>query len=545
MPDESFKDELLLVSIRSFVFCGAHGCEFCNACYSDHRFTNNVQIMGKLHAAFPDFSEAQFMDRPPISYVFENIVDRTPRKAKGSLVYECQEHHTPNCSSCFHWAAMAVKNIKLQAKSKNSKVIPIDISREEKLEFLRSMGVDLLPSTRLSQDALEKKFRSAIDASQSFSTLIPEPPFDPSTLSLWSKKTEKPLVDMVRRKNMREIFAGFQANIQLEGEKSALDRNAFMRIRQMIMTVAHDLDQGRETTLIQDKESKNAICIRVVEVRMLDDDTPVMIVLYRRGTRDSPSSEVVKWVEQVLESFRQIVATAEEQKFLLAILNTNARRLASTYAVKRHSSGLESAFALSFLLPVGPINQRDMGRLTQHTGCVVCGTKTNNRCSRCHAVEYCGAECQLVHWSEHKLACKSLQGGDWVEITFSMNTPRRRLLAAMGKNCITDLNVMSGLTKDSMKSKTYEDEPALPTNIHSQNLFLIKMQRGSDILIYDRTRSIEVYLYPELDPNGYEQTMSQMHTGQMGMKIYRWAKRVGENRLSVCLNKPPPKDPQW
>ncbi|KAJ3720026.1 hypothetical protein C8R42DRAFT_710715 [Lentinula raphanica] len=547
MRQESFEDELMLVGIGSFVFCGAHGCEFCNECFSDHRLTNNIQIMSKLHVAFPAFSEAQFMDRPPISYVFEKIVERTPRKSKGLLVYECQEHHTLDCSTCFDWAAIAVKNIKLQAKSKNSTVIPIDISREEKIELLRNMGVDLSPSTRLPQDALEKKFRSAIDASQSFSTLIPKPPFDPLTVSPWSKKTcKRPLLDLVRRGSMREMYAQLQANMQ--GKESAWDlyENPFMDIRQTMMTIADNLDQGYKTNLVQDKESKSAICIRVVEVRMINDDTPVMMVLYRRGTRDSPSFEIVKWVQQVMGApLRQIVATAEEQKLLLAILNANARRLSSTYSVKRHSSGLESAFALSFLLPVGPINQYDMGKLTHSSGCVVCGKKTNSKCSRCRAMEYCGVECQRAHWSEHKPTCNSLQGGEWVEIIFSVNTPEMRRLAAKGQGRIVSWNNMSGPTKDNLKSRPYEDDPVLPTNIHSQNPFLIKMQRGPAILIYDRTRSIEVFLCPENDLNGYEKTMSQMHTGQMGLKIYRWAKRTGEDRLSVCLNRPPPKDPQW
>ncbi|KAJ7525990.1 hypothetical protein O6H91_17G077000 [Diphasiastrum complanatum] len=40
--------------------------------------------------------------------------------------------------------------------------------------------------------------------------------------------------------------------------------------------------------------------------------------------------------------------------------------------------------------------------------CAVCQTPTKTRCSRCKAVRYCSATCQLQHWNQgHKLECKS------------------------------------------------------------------------------------------------------------------------------------------
>ncbi|KAJ3777401.1 hypothetical protein FB446DRAFT_681134 [Lentinula raphanica] len=555
MPDNSFDDDDDLVYAGSFVFCREHGCEFCNECFCDHRLTNNVQIMDELQAAFPSYSEAQFMDRPTISYVYDKGVERTPRKLLGSLKCECKKHHVLDCSTCFDWAAVAVEKIKLQAKQKNSKVIPIDISREEKVDFLRSMGLDLSPATRLPQDALEKKFRNAIDACQSFATLIPKLPFDPSTLPVWSKQTcKKPLLEVVNRGNIREAYATLQAKMQ--GKFSAWDlyENVFMDIRQTIMTLGNNIDNGRKTTIIQDQESKCAICMRVVDVRMLNEDTPVMIVLYRRGARDSPSFDTVKWVQEVMMTQQplggQIRATPEEQKLLLAVLNANARRLSPDYSVKRHSSGTEAPFALSFLLPIGPINQRDMGNLTHHTGCVVCGQKTRSKCSRCLAMEYCGAECQRAHWKEHKPTCNSLQGGEWIELVFSMNTPEMRSVAAQGGEMAFWNSMASGRAKDILNYKPLETEPAFPPNLHAQNPFLIKIQRGMHpglppMMIYDRTRTFQVFLCHETDSNGYGKTAAQMHTGQSGLKIYRWAKRTGENRLSVCLNRAPPKDPLW
>ncbi|KAJ4471599.1 hypothetical protein J3R30DRAFT_3527059 [Lentinula aciculospora] len=524
-------DELAVIG--SFVFCRAHGYKLC--------------------AAFPALTEAYFMDRPPISYVFEKTVPRTIGK---ELKYECKEHHESDCTRCFDWTATAVENIKQQAKLKNSKVMPVDISRKEKLQFLHSMGVDLPSTTRLSEDTIEKKFRGAIDDSQSFATLIARPPFDPSTLPLWSKNTCKTtLLEAVRRVNFEEAFAHSRA--RSAGKENAWDLfgNTFMDARQTIMGLADGLDKGVKTAMIQDKDTKYAICVRVVEVCMLNKETPVMVVLYCRGTRDAPAFDTLQWVQEVVSNRKspalKVTATPEEQKLLLAILNLNARRLSSAYPVKRNSSGTEATFALSFLLPLGPVNQQAIGKLTRHPGCVVCGKKTVSKCSRCLAMTYCGAECQRVHWKEHKPTCNSLHGGEWAEITFSMQPTEMRLAAAMGKKLfMATWNNMARPTMDNTNIKSYEDENPLPPNIHSLNPFLIKMQRGltsamPPIMIYDRTRSIEAYLCRDIDLEGYDKTMAQMHTGQRGLKIYRWVKRIGDDKLSVCLNRAPPKDPQW
>lgn len=127
---------------------------------------------------------------------------------------------------------------------------------------------------------------------------------------------------------------------------------------------------------------------------MLNEETPVMVVLCRRGTRNAPAFETIQWAQELMSNEQstllKVTATPEEQKFLIAVLNMNARRLSPAYSVKRTSSGSEATFALSFLLPLGPINQKDIGKLTHHTGCVVCGKKTVSKCSRCLSMEYCG-----------------------------------------------------------------------------------------------------------------------------------------------------------
>ncbi|KAJ3904158.1 hypothetical protein F5879DRAFT_881122 [Lentinula edodes] len=540
------------VYIGTYLFCRAHGCEFCNECCIDHRFTNNLRMMDKLHAAFPTFTETDFMNRPPISYILDKAVETKSSRPK-ERVYECREHNKTDCSICFDWAKLTIDNMKRQNKLKNSKAIAVDITRQEKMNFLHSMGIELLPSTRLPDDAIERKFRGAIDASQSFSKLIQKPPFNPSSFPLWSKKNaSKSLLDSVKRGNMMEAFANAQARSQ--GKENAWDmyENVFVDIRQTIMSLASGFDKGVISAIAQDKDYSYAICIRVVEVRQLDNGVPAIVVLYCRGTRDTPANDTIPWVQEVLSKsvsktvpLLQIVASLEEQKLLLAILNMNARRLSDQFSPNRSRS--EGPFGLSFLLPLAPLGQQDVGALTNHTGCTVCGKKTTSRCSQCLSAEYCGTECQKLHWKEHKSMCNSLKGGEWITVTFSMLPLETRLAAKKGEKLyFTLFNKSSGLSADANR-KVYDTDnpPPIPSNIHGDNSFLVKLQKGMSVIIYDRTRSLQAYLCSDVDPKGYEKAMAQMNTGPRGIKVYRWAKRIGDSQLSVCINKAPLIDPQW
>lgn len=124
---------------------------------------------------------------------------------------------------------------------------------------------------------------------------------------------------------------------------------------------------------------------------MLENDVPLLVVLYERGTRATPIQSTLSWIQEVITKTRnmpQITATLEEQVLLLTILNLNAKRLSANYDPKRKMA--EKTFKLSFLLPMGPLSQIDIGRLTHNTGCVLCGSKTTKRCTGCLAVEYCG-----------------------------------------------------------------------------------------------------------------------------------------------------------
>ena len=84
---------------------------------------------------------------------------------------------------------------------------------------------------------------------------------------------------------------------------------------------------------------------------------------------------------------------ALEAKLLMKILKLNAKLLPPDVEQKlggRKSPG-EQDFKFSFLLPISPLTQNDVGRLNLDLGCAQCGEKSVKRCSLCQSVRYCSA----------------------------------------------------------------------------------------------------------------------------------------------------------
>ncbi|KAJ3819436.1 hypothetical protein F5880DRAFT_1677314 [Lentinula raphanica] len=240
-----------------------------------------------------------------------------------------------------------------------------------------------------------------------------------------------------------------------------------MRFVLGIMTLSNNIDNGRKRTIIQDQEGKCTICFGGVSQKTSEPGT--FFLMYRRGTHDSPSFNTVKWVQEVMMTQEPLGgrfrATPEEQKLLLAVLNVNARRISRDYfvQVKQHLSGTEAPLALSFLLPIGPINQlvllwteckkqMDYG-LSAWLGNIV----------ELSLIPPEQIECQRPHWKEHKPTCNSLQGGEWIEL---------------GAKMAFWNSMASGPAKNILNYKPLKTEPAFLPNLHAQNPFLTRYKEG-------------------------------------------------------------------
>ncbi|KAL0570765.1 hypothetical protein V5O48_011193 [Marasmius crinis-equi] len=544
-----------LVVINGFVFCATHGSELCNKCYLDHRIRNNMRMKKQLAKAFPKASQQELEERPPLSNALAFAMDSGQKDQAGSPLFQCKLHNTTDCTICFNWTHMVIETIK--KASTLGTTIPIQATREDKLGFLASMGIELPPTTRLPEEAVDKKLKSAIDAAQYLSSVLNEVPVNPASFPLWNKSDpkNKPLLTAVRRGNPAEAFAVAAAG---GTNPHPLFQNAFIDVRQTLMSMGNAVDIGRKEMIMQDEGRDYAICLRVLEVRKIAEGVPMFVVTYGRGSHNQPLNATMEWISDVVSrsrgsgpgGFPQIVSTPAEQNLLLTILNANSKRLSADYAPVKRAS--EKTFMTSFLLPIGPLSQKDIGKLSNYSGCVVCGKKTVSKCSGCLSVEYCGPECQKVHWKEHKPMCKTLTGGTWrivningqaLELKIASMLSQGQPLQAWYMNNQNPIHP-STFDKDHKPFTTKgPNDTSIAPNIHGDKPFLIKIQCpahpqlrkiGGSMLIYDRQRSFQAHLSLVDDQDAYDEAMRQPEMGTK-LKIYRWAKRVGENQLSVWV----------
>ncbi|KAK0449821.1 uncharacterized protein EV420DRAFT_766086 [Desarmillaria tabescens] len=537
--------------LNRLMFCMAHGNELCNKCYCDHRMCNNLiaeSMEGTSGVAKRLIKDA---DRKPISDIFAlGAVKSGKKDADGYPSYKCKIHDTIDCPDCFDW----IKIIVAQSKKKDKGKVE---DRSQILGLLESMGVELPPTLKLPNDALEKKLASALSAAQEISTLG-KFPINPSKLPLW-KNQSKSAFDAMQRTSMAEAMRNYNARARGLPDPFALYSSAFIDARQTLRHLCRNLEDGMAVNILQDKDHNEVICIRVLDIYKLNDRTPLISLIYETASISTPINTTIDFVQNVISKRRsdgqmglpQIVCTPEEQALLRKLLFQNSQRLVPEYAP--HKERYEKTFKTSFLVPLGPPDQITIGKLSSNLGCEVCGEKTTSRCSQCQSVSYCGATCQKAHWKDHKNFCRSLKGGSWVQFHF---------VTAMkdinGKKLYTSYVNNQGIMNPTTVNP---DDDAPPSNVHGDKPFLIKIQKPltripglalSDdvnvppsLLIYDRQRSFRAHAIEADNPQAYSMAIREVLMGKTKVKIYRWAKRVGDFELSICLDRAPEPEPAW
>ncbi|KAJ7764899.1 hypothetical protein B0H16DRAFT_1413785 [Mycena metata] len=440
------------------------------------------------------------------------------------------------------------------------------LPREEILGLLSSLGVDLPPKTKLPDVELDKRLSKALDGAQYLSRVAPTLPFDPAIYSSWIRgKSNKTLVEAMRRHNVGEATM-VDAN-QRKGMDSpfpALYSNAFMDLRETLPAIGHACDKGMVPIVLQDKGEMSGICMRVLEVRKFDDQTPILIVVFQHDVKDNLSPGSFAWISSYVSSgsgspLVTITATVQEQHLLLRILNNNKKRLSSSYKPKRAPT--ESSFSLSFLIPVGPLGAQDMAKLNANNGCSICGEPAKQKCSRCGAVRYCDAVCQKEDWKSHRPLCSGWQGAKWQGITFILAD-----LQVAGHYALRISRFDNVQHNDmGLRMERAKDNQGPPENTHGTTPFIVKIQvnssqalgpahtilpsnardDGSNILIYDQRRTIDVIVLRAPEASEEEAapfdavTALVREKGDRGIKAFCWAIRTGEWTLDICLDRLP------
>ncbi|KAG6872839.1 hypothetical protein C0995_006009 [Termitomyces sp. Mi166 len=430
-----------------------------------------------------------------------------------------------------------------------------ELQRPEVLVLLDCMGVKLQKNTKISDDDLVKRLTQTVDAAQRYNELLaPLNSVNPSTLPEW--KSSESLLESVKRINMAEAYSNMMSGRnRVTSPTSTSAEDTFMEVRQVLMGLASHWEQKHDTFVLMDEVSSWCVIARIIEVQRLESgssdpgalgsktDIPVFSILYK--VVHAPSG--VKMSDHLRQIFGlypvvAVSTTQMERKYLLKLFSINAKRLSAVYKPRRKKD--EAEHRPTFIIPLGPLNMRDLGRLNNTAGCELCGKKMKSRCTQCLSVSYCGKECQREDWPNHKKLCHSLKGGTWHTLTFShANTPMGQMYRAV----INRFDSMQDIRTQMIESP--EDPDAPPPNIHDDKAFLVKFQislsqygMNSSMLLYDRQKSFQVNWLKSQDTEVYKEGEKAMGDR---LKIYRWARRVGGYQLAVCFDKAPETDPVW
>lgn len=107
------------------------------------------------------------------------------------------------------------------------------------------------------------------------------------------------------------------------------------------------------------------------------------------------------------------------------------------------------------------------------------------QCSKCKSAVYCGRECQVAHWPEHKKICKSL----------AATTAGVNLGPGSGLKDVGMCHSTFSFSKNKQMSGTYQN----PKGVKVGDEFVIKVQGNTNmmpLLIYDKSRTCEFLLHP-------------------------------------------------
>ncbi len=145
------------------------------------------------------------------------------------------------------------------------------LSRDELLEALSAMGICLPSKTKLLDEALLKRLRQALNASQTFSKTVDKSPLNIKALSKWPGTSS--LVKSISRGNPHESMASIQCGMTRGGRESGLSPfpdNVFMDLRRTILSLAESWDsKGIKRFILHDEHEKCAIMIRVRKCPLL------------------------------------------------------------------------------------------------------------------------------------------------------------------------------------------------------------------------------------------------------------------------------------
>ncbi|KAH9925047.1 uncharacterized protein BXZ73DRAFT_91190 [Epithele typhae] len=444
------------------------------------------------------------------------------------------------------------------------------LTRPETLQALHFIGVELPATTRIPDVGLNRRLRDALNAAQDKDTLPATldinalkkwaPPSSarqsaPSTPRAAARRGEGeppqgPLLDAFSRGNAGEAFQNMSGS-----NGPDLYTDVFADLRQTTMALANIIDAGRSTAHVGSSAEDCGVNVRIVSVVEVNEHTPAIVVLYRDFTI-ATAAEGLAWVQ---EHFRgpapltKVHATPLEIKLFLKLLDTNAALLPEGHDVAKLRGPHEDAYRLSVVLPVAPLDFTAVAKLNYNPGCHVCGKRDSKYCP-CRCLRYCGRECQTADRAAHKQTCKSLDKGVWKAVKVRACPPGNEHMRAFALNRYDRLDpaAQRRILAEVESGPRAGDAPP-PPSLYGDAGFIAKLQVAlgpapTEIMVYDKRRSMQVYVVAEDDAELFGLLVDEMKkpgSGYGGVKMYRWARRTGDWELEICIDRQPIGQVMW
>lgn len=134
----------------------------------------------------------------------------------------------------------------------------LTLTRIETLRVLSCMGIDLPAHTKLPDDALEKRLRQALNASQVLLTVTSSPVLDILSFSRRPSNKKQTVFDAIGRASMAEYGAIMAKRAMGLSTVDPLRVDPFDDVRQTVMHLAKNWDEGYKVLLVTDPQQSEA-----------------------------------------------------------------------------------------------------------------------------------------------------------------------------------------------------------------------------------------------------------------------------------------------
>jgi hypothetical protein len=139
--------------------------------------------------------------------------------------------------------------------------------------------------------------------------------------------------------------------------------------------------------------------------------------------------------------------------------------------------------------------------------CMVSLDKSAPICSRCRMVSYCGRDCQLSHWPEHKAECANLS---MLSLEVKLDTPSN--MKKFGHSFSQIFQQGRLFSQNYQQGRVFSDGGYVnPKGVKCNEKFVVKTQSNDDqcpIAVYDQTRVCQFFIYP--GQRGFKEILAEI-----------------------------------